>query len=1250
MKHSEPVISSQQRRIASGGQSAWLYGTFFIAIVCCLVLCSCPAAAQTSYGTIVGTITDSTGAVVPGVAITLVNTATDETHRLTTDGHGNYQFVDLLPGMYKLTFEHPGFKRMESARVEVKTGTATRIDLVMVVGAIEQNVEVTSAAPAIDTTTSTVGAVIEGQVVTETPLNGRNVMNLIALEPGVVPQGSSSGSVQSNQHGGTFSNPAGWGNYQIGGGMSGESAMFLDGQPLNGTMGNDPLIVPVQDVIQEFQVQSNTVSPEYGRFAGGVVVLTSKQGGNKFHGTAYEYLRNTVLNANNWMNKSQLNGAQFVPRPDFNQNQYGALLGGPIKKDKDFFVASWEHFKVRLGDPYQVDVPTTLNMAGCYAPNPYNYVNGTQVLGPVNQTAIPIGGPSYYPLLTANTTIPATSLDPATAGGALTCPAGSYLIPSTASSTGSGRSAVYYTGFDPVGEYIMTHYYSAPSTPGISMGGAAGVASGNGASGSSYDQITFRNDFQLTANQRLFGRFTYWNAFTIAEDPFKNTYGKPGEKHQSYLADFGDTYTISPKTIADFRVSYSGMNWDSLAPSTGKNMSVYGSSNWTSLASQLTWDQNIDPMVIGGPQWGMFMDQTQLSFDSIIGASGSVTKIAGRHTLKFGGEWRMSNFSNWGGGAVGNASGGFLFLPFMFTDNSWSNLQVGAMTAGGTETVTETGLRSYYGGLYAMDTYQVSQKLTLNYGVRWEQPGAFEENHDENTVFLPNTVDPTAYYSTSALGTVTNHALSNQPGLLALVNSPNYPSRYDQQLKWKLFTPRVGFAYRATDKFVIKGGFGISMLPNNSSTSQSPIATAQNSVTPANVIPANNGHTTALSNLYTSVTGMSGLQQPSGRGAAGSTTYRTAQYNGSIQVQVPYYKYPYATQWNLSLGQDFGRGMSLEAGYVASKETHLPDNGPNNLNQWSDANIALAISDGCQTSTGATSSTCPFEGTGLMAGPTAAGTLMLPYPQYLGVNQNRAYWGHSDYNALQARFQKHFQQGSYIQVAYTWSKLMSDVDSLLGFVELGAVGGSGGPQDEYNHKAEWSISSFDTPQRTEISYFLALPFGKGQQFDSGVSGAADKLISGWGVNGITTFQVGFPIAMTAQATSLTTYWQAGTPRPNLVAGCNQKSSGSPSARVKANNWFNGSCFTQPGNYSFGNAPRVSSNLRAQGIDNSDVSIVKKTAIREGQTFEFRAEFFNVANWTRFGPPDSGFGDQTYDQIQQTANQPRLVQFGFRYNF
>ena len=201
---------------------------------------------------------------------------------------------------------------------------------------------------------------VESRTVTEMPLNGRNVMNLIALTPGVIPQGSSSGSALGNQHGATYSNPAGWGNYQIGGGAAGQSAQFLDGVPLNVSLNNGIVLMPTQDAIQEFRVSTSNVSPEFGRFAGGVVNMATKSGENRFHGTAYEFLRNKVFNANNFFDNK--NG---TPRPQWNQNQYGAAVGGPIKKDKTFFYASWEGWNLRLGDPIYARVPTLAMRAQC---------------------------------------------------------------------------------------------------------------------------------------------------------------------------------------------------------------------------------------------------------------------------------------------------------------------------------------------------------------------------------------------------------------------------------------------------------------------------------------------------------------------------------------------------------------------------------------------------------------------------------------------------------------------------------------------------------------------------------------------------------------------------------------------------------------------------------------------------------------------------------------------------------------------
>jgi hypothetical protein len=1212
---------------ASHRQLIWAEA-FAAVFAVCIMLVSLPAAAQTSYGSVIGTVTDPTGAVVPGVAIKLVNSATSESHSAKTDEHGDYEFLDLLPGIYKLTFEHQGFKRMDRGNVEVKTSTVVRIDLAMEVGAVDEQVVVSSAAPSIDTTSSTVGAVVEGHVVQETPLNGRNVMNLIALEPGVVPQGSASGSVLSNQHGGTFSNPAGWGNYQIGGGMSGQSAMWVDGQPLNGTQNNSPVIVPAQDIVQEFQVQSNTVSPEYGRFAGGVVIMTTKQGSNNWHGTAYEYLRNNVLNANDFFNNRT-----DQPRPEWTQNQFGAALGGPIKKDKAFFFASYEGFRLRLGDPNpNIEIPTSAEMGGDFS---------ALLIGAADSGTTDQCGNEIYNPPSPNSPITGSIYDPALHFG----PTGPYscVFP---------KNKISKNRFDSAGSYIINHYYTPNN--GQTVAGPSGrynLWSGNGASGSDYNQITGRVDYDLSSKQRLFARFTNWTADTTAEDPFKNGYGKPGELHQTHMADIGDTYTISEKTIADVRASYSGMHWDSVPPSEGKDLSVYGGA-WPSLASQVSFRQNLDAALpADGPIWGLFMDVTQVTYDNVLALTGGVTRIQGRHTMKFGGEWRYTNFS---GSFDNNASGQYIFVDApVYTHYSWSDLLLGLPVAGGAETVRETGVQMYYGGLYAMDTFQVNRKLTLNYGVRWEQPGAFKEHHDLNTVFLPNVQDDAVPLTASPANPTPYAPLSAEPdGLLALVNSSNYGSRYDQQLKWDLFAPRVGFAYRVTNKTVVKSGFGMSYLPSNSSNPASPITGANNAITPGNVFPSIynpcNPTGTWLQNAYESWSGVpfpppgncvtSGptLLQPTGRTT--DSSYRTEQYGTSISVQIPYYSAPYASQWNFSAGQDFGKGMSLEAGYVGAKGTHLPNNGNTNLNQLPESQIAnyKSACDGPPFA-------CPLLANNSIS---PLGQSLLPYPQYVGVTQNRQYWGSSIYHGMQARFQKHFEQGSYIQVSYTWSKMISDVDSLYSFVEEATVGS--GPQDQYNHRAERAISSFDVPQRMQTSYFLALPFGKGQVFGSNASGLTNRLIAGWGLNGITTFQTGFPTAFQAQATTLSNDFNAGTPRPNIASSCNPKISGAPKNRL--GEYFNISCFTQPGNFSFGNAPRSQSNLRAQGMDNWDLSAVKKTAITEKQSIEFRAEFFNIANHVQFMAPNTTLGSNLFGVVTAAANKPRIVQFSLRYNY
>ena len=285
-------------------------GRTLLAIALCFSVFSLVALGQTTTGSIVGTVTDSSGAAVPGTNVTLTSTETGETHTATTDPSGNYQFVLLQPGTYKIEMEGTGFKHYTRDQIVVQVDQVFRVNATMEVGAVNQQVVVTSQAPIMQTETASLGQVVAGKAVTNIPLNGRNVLALVSLVPGVVPQGSSSGNL-------TGQNVFAAGNYQIGGGNGNQSSVLVDGSPVNTSYGNTVELVPDQDVIQEFKVQTNNNTAEFGMYTGGVINMATKSGTNSFHGTTYEYFRNTVLNANDFFAKRNNTGKQ-----PFHQNQF----------------------------------------------------------------------------------------------------------------------------------------------------------------------------------------------------------------------------------------------------------------------------------------------------------------------------------------------------------------------------------------------------------------------------------------------------------------------------------------------------------------------------------------------------------------------------------------------------------------------------------------------------------------------------------------------------------------------------------------------------------------------------------------------------------------------------------------------------------------------------------------------------------------------------------------------------------------
>lgn len=1146
----------------------------------CMTQLTLPLRAQISYGSIVGTVTDASGAVVPEATVTLTKIGTAERRIAQSNTDGNYEFVNLLPGRYRVEVEKTGFKHLTRDDIPVEVQATVRVDASMQVGEVGQTVEVTGQAPLLQTDTSSLGTIVESRKVQEMPLNGRNVINLITLVPGVVAQGDA------------MTNPTGqnifsFGNYQVGGAVAGQNATFLDGAPLNVAQGSLIALIPTQDAMQEFRVQTNSLGPEFGRFAGGVINLVSKSGSNEFHGSTYEFLRNKVLNANTFFNN--LTGK---PVPAFTQNQFGSNIGGPIRKDKTFFFFSYEGFRLRYGVPFLVAVPTGAQRAGDFSGT--RGASGAQV-------------PIYDPLTTCG-----TAGNPACSGALTRTPFPGNIIPASR--------------LDPTAK-ILANYWGQPNAPGLPFTNLNNFSANAGAGGDN-DQINVRGDHALSDQQRLFARYSYWTNLSLAEDPYgTHVYQDRGpETWVVNSAVLGDTYTLSPSTVFDLRLAFTRFQYARTPATLGLDLTSFG------LPAAL--NNEVSFRVIPTPVVQQFSDiWTSQGPGSVIRQANDsysvfpvLTKIHGSHTLKFGGEVRrqITNYiqSNVGSGLYNfdnlftavnpqaPAGTGFGFASFM----------LGYGSSGNVVTPVPYSYRNYYAGLYANDSWQISQKLTLNYGVRWELPFPEVERYDRFTVLLPNAPSPYAQQV----------GMPNLEGVLGLVNSSADSSRHAAATHWKLFAPRLGLAYRLTNKTVIRSGYGIFYVQNDgsggaqlTSVTQPWVPTIDNETTP----------TAALSNPFPT-----GILQPPGR----NPNYQTLLLGTSISAPIPgaaAEHFGYVQQWNFNIERELVSGIALEVAYAGSKGTHLIG-GPV-LDQLPDQYLSLGAAALTKQVPNPFYGLAPF---GTLAQPTVQyGQLLRPYPQYTGVTASSDGNRDSIYHSMQVKLEKRFHQGGTVLAAYTWSKTIGDIETGMSWLEAGPLANI---QDNNNLRGERAVSGFDVPQRLIVSYVYDLPFGRGKPFLAGISGPVDRLLSGWGINGISTFQAGFPLTLST-ASNLTDSFGGGS-RPNYVGGCNVPVSGSAQARLT--DWFNTSCFTQPPAATFGNLGRTLSSVRTAGINNWDFSVFKNTRLSERFGLQFRTEFFNLTNRVQFGPPGEVFGNAQFGVVSSQLNLPRLVQFSLRLNY
>ena len=1164
---------------------------------------SIQANAQVRFGTVVGTVADQSGATLSGATVKLVNLGTNETRVVQSSSSGIFTFPNLNAGLYRVEVEMTGFKHFVQNNVEVQVDVTTRVEAGLQVGSTTESVFVTTEAPPLQTDSASLGTTISQAEVESIPLSGRNVNNMLTLVPGVVAQGGTYGNAVSNQGGGQRTNAIGFGNYAIGGGFGNQSSFYVDGVPSNAVAGNLNALIPSQDVVQEFRVGTNNVSAEYGSYAGGVINLTTKSGTNAFHGTGYEYLRNKVLNANDYF--SNLTGK---PRPGLVQNQFGATLGGPVIKDKTFFFFGFERQVIRNAtQALFFTVPTPAQLAGDFS---------DPRLPAIYDHSQP-GSPQFQ------------------CNGVL-----NVICPNR---------------LDPTALKIFNLNYPRPNVPGAVTRNFV-VQEAIGGINAQYNA---RLDHRFSDKNTLFGRYTYWKADSNPYDAWgTHTQGQGHTGIYTHEAVLGDTHAFNSSTILDVRLAYLRVFQHEYPDSIGVDLSQFGP-GWANIPSQLKAPPNWPSMSMAGDGQGVSSSNgvgSQLFWtQNVYMLSGNLTKIVGRHQVKFGASGRHAQM-------LQAPINGVLTLNFN-TVATQSSLATGGSSLASAllgqpfQTQVAPGLlggsRVYYNsyGFFVEDTFQATRKLTITAGLRWDQPGALAEANKNDTVFLPNKPSP--------MGTILNPATGKSQqliGTVALVGTPDWPSNREDSLHWKLFSPRIGFAYRVTDKTALRAGYGISYPPTTLSQDG------------PNLSPVNNAPTINPSGATVANPFPTGIHQPLGRSAAPTDFYG----QGVFVMRVPGRPMSYVQQWNAAVERQIGKDASLTVAYAGSKGTHLLMQGwatvsNIGLNQLPDQYFSLGTSSApgsgglLEPLPNPFAALLPTSGTFLSQPTITRGQLLRPFPQYDRVLELDPHLGTSNYKSLQTSFMKRFGSKGILSVAYTWSKLMSNTDSSSAFLDEGGIFG-GSNQDNNHPEREYSVSSYDIPHNLSIGYGVDLPFGRGKHFLGNSHGAVNAIVGGWRVNGITTIRSGVPISVYQffPGSALSKFGggqgyfgnQGLWMRTDLVPGCNLSVSGSREQRALTG-WFNKACFKPVDTANvvrFGNEPRNIDAVRMDHMHNWDFSIAKRNDLTERVYMQFTAEFFNTFNHPRFGSPDENVGSPTFGTITTQANPPRAIQFGLRFGF
>ncbi|MBM3737154.1 MAG: TonB-dependent receptor [Acidobacteria bacterium] len=1067
------------------------------------LLACCLAASAQRTASLTGTVSDASGAVVAGAAIHARNTQTGEGWQASSNNQGIYNLPLLPPGAYEVRIEKTGFKTHHRSGLVLETGVPSRVDIALEVGGVAESVTVSAEVPQLQAETATVGAVVKQETIANMPLIDRRAAQLARLSGFVVQNGTGS-------------------NFTMAGGRGDNSAWSLDGGVVqNITLGNATLdFDPPIDSLEEFQVNISNYKAELGRTGGGVVQMTTRSGTNRFHGTAYDFIRNNALEARPFFSGPV--------KPRLRRHQYGASLGGPVKRDRTHFFYSFEGVPFSRGAAVFQNVPGPGEASGDFSRT------GRAIRDPLANAPFP------------GAVIPQSRMDPVGA-----------------------RLAALYPAPNVAGAPSRNNNFTANQRTDNPM----------------YYHVA-RMDHVVNDKHRVFGRFLsfYGNTRAFPMWPEPGTDSFHDNRDRNYFNVSGTWFwNVSPEFINELRYSWvrrcapnsngsDGLDWPKRLGLTGTNERFFPIIRVTGLA-------------VMGRDNGR--NQCPIAQNMI---QHTMTKVRGKHTLKWGWEYRASENKDI---FYGSAGGDFEFNP-QATNDALASLLLGWTNRAFREDTLPLITHADTYGAFVQTDWKVSQRLTLNLGLRWDmdQPRHEIANNRQNS-FDRGLLNP----------------VCNCPGAVRFSGRDGV-SRYAHNFDKNNFGPRLGFALQLTPKTVLRGGGAVVYIGQYDQAT--PIVANLGFSVRGEFVSPDAGRTAA----FLLRDGLPPIKLPAE--ADLTSSFGAVRPGQPVTTAVDFFEPQrangYLNTLNLNVQHQLPGRMLAEIGYLATLGHKLPAPDFRGINQVPPA----------------------------LMGPGNA-QVRRPFPQFSSVRTIAPAIGNSNYHGLNLKIEKRASGGLSFGANYTWSKLIDDVESRG---EIGGNIGVGAFADFYNRGGDKGLSGNHIGHRLIANTVWEVPFGRGRAHALS-NPVANQILGGWILGLILELRSGSSFGVVEAATASANAF-VDTLRSNVV-GAYQVN---PAWRsnVRSEPFFATGAFAAPAPFTLGNAGRTIA--LGPGSVAADVSVLKDFPVIEGHRIQFRAEVLNFPNHPNFGLPAQARGNANFGRVASLANgnQSRIFQLGLHYKF